>query len=142
MEQAPARANSEPARGPQLLTLSARTPAALVQAASRLGAHLAAAPYCNLADVAWTLASGRKAFAHRLAWVAGDAADATTQLRGDELAWTAARSRPARDIDVVFMFPGQGAVYPDMGRGLYASEPVFRQAIDDCRVEEHTSELQ
>src|SRR3546814_15880371 len=33
MEQAPARANSEPARGPQLLTLSARTPAALVQAA-------------------------------------------------------------------------------------------------------------
>src|SRR3546814_13791090 len=26
MEQAPARANSEPARGPQLLTLSARTP--------------------------------------------------------------------------------------------------------------------
>src|SRR3546814_6237297 len=85
MEQAPARANSEPARGPQLLTLSARTPAALVQAASRLGAHLAAAPDCNLADVAWTLASGRKAFAHRLALVAGDAADAATQLRGDEL---------------------------------------------------------
>src|SRR3546814_4275591 len=30
------------------------------------------------------------------------------------------------------MFPVQGAVYPGMGRGLYASEPVFRQAIDDC----------
>src|SRR3546814_17664796 len=93
---------------------------------------LAAAPDCNLADVAWTLASGRKAFAHRLALVAGDAADAATQLRGDELASTAARSRPARDSDVVFMFPGQGAVYPGMGRGLYASEPVFRQAIEDC----------
>src|SRR3546814_3642133 len=115
-----------------------------------------AAPDCNLADVAWTLASGRKAFAHRLALVAGDAADAATQLRGDELASTAARSRPARDSEVVFMFPGQGAVYPGMGRELYASEPVFRQAIDDCvdaladtsgfdaasRSEEHTSELQ
>src|SRR3546814_11005126 len=44
MEQAPARANSEPARGPQLLTLSARTPAALVQAASRPGAPLPPAP--------------------------------------------------------------------------------------------------
>src|SRR3546814_17286901 len=97
-------------------SLSARTPAALVQAAARLGAHLAAAPDCNLADVAWTLASGRKAFAHRLALVAGDAADAATQLRGDELASTAARSRPARDSDVVFMFPGQGAVYPEIGR--------------------------
>src|SRR3546814_7012289 len=94
--------------------------------------------------------------AHRLALMAGDAADAATQLRGDELASTAARSRPARDSDVVFMFPGQGAVYPGMGRGLYASEPVFRQAIDDCvdaladtsgfeaasRSAEHTSELQ
>src|SRR3546814_21901 len=91
-----------------------------------------AAPDCNLAGGDWTLASGRKAFAHRLALVAGDAADAATQLRGDELASTAARSRPARDSDVVFMFPGQGAVYPGMGRELYASEPVFRQAIDDC----------
>jgi amino acid adenylation domain-containing protein len=59
MEQAPARADSEPAQGPQLLVLSARTPAALAQAATRLGAHLAATPDGNLADVAWTLAVGR-----------------------------------------------------------------------------------
>src|SRR3546814_7760318 len=70
--------------------------------------------------------------AHRLALMAGDAADAATQLRGDELASTAARSRPARDSGVVFRFPGQGAVYPGMGRELYASEPVFRQSIDYC----------
>jgi acyl transferase domain-containing protein len=33
---------------------------------------------------------------------------------------------------VVFLFPGQGATYPGMGRGLYDSEPAFRAAFDDC----------
>ena len=30
------------------------------------------------------------------------------------------------------MFPGQGAQFINMGRGLYESETVFRQAIDTC----------
>src|SRR5690606_31367143 len=132
MEQAPARDASEPAQGPQLLVLSARTPAALAQAATRLGEHFAATPGINLADAAWTLAVGRRAFPHRLALVAADPADAAAQLRGSELAAGAARSRPVRDSDVVFMFPGQGAVYAGMGRELHAAEPVFRQAFDDC----------
>src|SRR5690606_14729206 len=132
MEQAPAREASEPAQGPQLLVLSARTPTALAQAATRLGEHFAATPGINLADAAWTLAVGRRAFPHRLALVAADPADAAAQLRGSELAAGAARSRPVRDSDVVFMFPGQGAVYAGMGRELHAAEPVFRQAFDDC----------
>src|SRR5690606_27418555 len=132
MEQAPARDASEPAQGPQLLVLSARTPAALAQAATRLGDHLAATPGINLADAAWTLAVGRKAFAHRVALVAADPADAVAQLHGGELAAQAARSRPVRNSDVVFMFPGQGAVYAGMGRELHAAEPAFRQAFDDC----------
>ena len=30
------------------------------------------------------------------------------------------------------MFPGQGAQYIDMGRGLYQTEEVFRTTIDRC----------
>ncbi|MBW3549723.1 MAG: amino acid adenylation domain-containing protein [Proteobacteria bacterium] len=132
LEEAPPAAQSEPAQGPQLLVLSARTPAALEHACTRLADHLETNPDVNLADVAWTLAIGRKAFAHRHAVVADNAGDAVGALRGKETAAAVSRSRPTRQSDVVFMFPGQGATYPGMGQDLYRTEPVFRAAIDEC----------
>ncbi|MFC3815765.1 amino acid adenylation domain-containing protein [Lysobacter sp. GCM10012299] len=132
MEEAPARDESDLAQGPQLLVLSARTPAALARSAERLAEQLGAAPQANLADVAWTLAVGRKAFAHRVCVVATDAAAAAESLRTTELNAAAMRSRPARSSEVVFMFPGQGSQYAGMGRGLYESEAAFRAAFDEC----------
>ncbi len=132
LEEAPQLPDSEPAQGPQLLLLSARTPAALGHACVRLGDHLDAQSEANLADVAWTLAVGRKAFAHRIALVADDVGSAIAALRHAETAAAATRSRPARQSDVVFMFPGQGATYAGMGRGLYDAEPAFRAAVDEC----------
>ncbi|MFC0679114.1 amino acid adenylation domain-containing protein [Lysobacter korlensis] len=61
LEEAPAPAPSEPAHGPQLLVLSARTPTALAQSCTRLADHLVNHTDANLADVAWTLAAGRRA---------------------------------------------------------------------------------
>ena len=36
----------------------------------------------------------------------------------------------ADSASLVFMFPGGGAHYPNMARGLYETEPVFRDVID------------
>ncbi|GLQ46115.1 hypothetical protein GCM10007862_11660 [Dyella lipolytica] len=132
MEEAPAPPASEPAVGPQTLILSARTASALGAMATRLADHLGAQPELNLADVVWTLAIGRKTFAHRLAVVADDARTAMTQLTNAQTTAAIARSRPAQASDVVFLFPGQGAQYAGMGRDLYASEPAFRAAFDAC----------
>ncbi|WP_342345560.1 amino acid adenylation domain-containing protein [Pseudoxanthomonas helianthi] len=132
MEEAPERAASDPAQGPQLLVLSARTPTALARAAANLALHLRADAEANLADVAWTLGAGRKAFAHRIAIVANDAADAAGRLDSPETAAAIARGRPARHGDVAFLFPGQGSQYAGMGRALYAGEPAFRDAFDAC----------
>jgi acyl transferase domain-containing protein len=127
VEEAPAREASDPAEGPQLLVLSARSPDALRASAKRLADHLAAVTESNLADVAYTLAVGRKAFAHRASVVAADAHAAIAALRELRVP-----EREARASEVVFMFPGQGAYYEGMGRALYESEPVFRDALDAC----------
>ena len=132
MEEAPLLPGSEAAAGPQLLTLSARTPAALARMALQLADHLEANPRINLADVAWTLAVGRKAFAHRIAVAAGDVPAAVAQLRSTDTAAAIARGRPAHAGEVAFLFPGQGSQYAGMGRELYAAEPHFRAAFDRC----------
>ena len=132
MEEAPSRPASESVSGTQLLVLSARTPHALGLAANQLAGYLEQAADTNLADVAWTLAAGRKAFAHRVAVVADSPDAAVMQLRGLETTASIARSKPVRASDVVFLFPGQGSQYAGMGRELYRSEPAFRQAFDAC----------
>jgi len=131
MQQPPAAAPSAaPARAEQLLVLSARTESGLDAAAERLRAHLERHPAQPLADVAWTLQQGRRGFAHRRAVVARSHAEAGRALADAARGVTgrAGSEAPA----VVFLFPGQGAQYAGMGRGVYEREPVFRAELDRC----------
>ncbi|MCB1054044.1 MAG: acyltransferase domain-containing protein, partial [Acidobacteria bacterium] len=127
LEEAPERAASM-AAGPELLLLSARSEAALDAAGERLRRHLEQHPQLDLASVAYTLQAGRRAFAHRRAVVVDDGADALAAL-GEPARWL---SRRTADRPVAFLFPGQGAQYPGMGRGLYEAGGVFRREIDRC----------
>ena len=150
LEQAPPAAAGEAAnRDEQLLVLSARDPRALDAAAERLAERLEAGaepqdehagraqagpqdgPVAEagaaLADVAWTLQTGRRAFDHRRAVVATDRRQAVERLRGSGSAVEGRRGEQPRAL---FLFPGQGAQYAGMGRGLYAGEATYRREID------------
>ena len=39
---------------------------------------------------------------------------------------------PSENPDVYFLFPGQGSQYPNMGREIYETEPIFRDTVDRC----------
>jgi amino acid adenylation domain-containing protein len=132
LEEPPERAPAGAGREWRLLALSARTPAALDQAAARLAAHLRAHPEQPLDDVAYTLAVGRKPFAHRRAVLARRGEDAAALLQSRAPGRTAEDRAPEGRRSVAFLFPGLGDQYVGMGRGLYETEPVFRAEIDRC----------
>jgi len=147
LEEAPETAPSAPRRPWHLLALSARTPAALDAATTRLAEHLrteqqgtgdrgqgtaGGAGEISLADVAHTLQSGRRELAHRRMLVVRDGEDAAALLeaRHPDRVVSGAVDDAARSV--AFMFPGVGDQYPQMARGLYESEPVFRAEVERC----------
>ena len=132
LQEAPQQEATTQQVGPQLLVVSARTPNALAIAAEQLAAHLDANPQINLADTAYTLANGRKAFAHRTCVVALTASKAAEALRNADSSVRPTGIIGAKPSGVIFMFPGQGAQYVAMGSTLYESKPAFRAAFDEC----------
>ncbi|MFK3979643.1 type I polyketide synthase [Micromonospora sp. NPDC050397] len=143
-----------------LLPLSARTGAALAESAARLRDRLQRDPVA-LADVAWTLQTGRAAFAHRAFVVCRDrdeAIRALTELHDRHQGIRALTEMHDRDegtsvlpdmaehpqapVDVssrtpqvAFLFPGRAGGHVGMAGELYLQEPVFRTAIDECAVQ-------
>ncbi|MCA9996435.1 MAG: aminotransferase class III-fold pyridoxal phosphate-dependent enzyme, partial [Anaerolineales bacterium] len=127
LEEAPEPQPSGSSRPRQLLLLSGKTETAVSNLSHQLADHLeAAAP--NLADTAYTLAVGRTDHAYRRAVVADGVETAVSALRQTAPASKAVEKNPP----VVFMFPGQGAQHVNMGRELYETEPIFREAVDAC----------
>jgi acyl transferase domain-containing protein len=132
LEEAPRREPSSDSRPCQLLLLSAKTMSALDAATERLAAYLRREPGAPLADVAYTLQVGRRAFVHRRAVVCRDAEDALGLIASrDPKRFLTAAPRP-RSRPVVFMFPGQGAQHLNMCAGLYRHEATFRAEVDRC----------
>jgi acyl transferase domain-containing protein len=132
LEAAPPCALSGPARDWQLLLLSARTESALEVATERLAAHLRAQPAVPLADVAYTLQVGRKAFEHRRVLVCADRQAAARALEERDPLGVFSSVLEVAQRPIAFMFPGLGDQYVDMGLGLYQTEPIFRAQIDRC----------
>ena len=128
LEEAPVAEASPPSRLKQLITLSAKTKSSLAEYAKNLAAHLTQNIDINIADVASTLARGRKAFSHRLALTCHSAQDAAETLRAEKFHL----SDDKNFSNAVFLFPGQGSQYAGMAKELYQDEPLFREIIDAC----------
>ncbi|AEV86938.1 putative type-I PKS [Actinoplanes sp. SE50] len=124
-----------PASGHWPLALSGTTPEALRAQAAALAERLRAAADLRPADVAYSLATGRTAFACRAVVLATDRAQAVTALDAvaagephpDVLTGTVPAGAPPR---AGFLFTGQGSQRHGMGRELYDAFPGFATAYD------------
>ena len=125
LESVPA-VNREPLGADNVVAwpLSAKTPQAVADQASRLRDHLLAHPDLAAADVAATLAR-RADFEHRAVVVGADRAELLAALANPETT-SAAPTGP------VFVFPGQGSQWVGMADGLLDVEPVFTAAAHEC----------
>ncbi|MGH3415160.1 MAG: type I polyketide synthase, partial [Actinocrinis sp.] len=111
----------------QLLPVSAADEAALRQHLSRLADGLGESA---LADVAFTLQSGRAEHEYRRAVIATDGAQAAARLA--EASGPPAVRRLKNTPRVAFLLPDAGEVSPALGVELYGSDPVFAEAVDAC----------
>ena len=123
------RRSSTSRRKHHLLPLFARNRGALDDASRRLAVFLRENPEADLADVSWTLITGRQRFSRGRILACRDREEAIALLESADPKRVHDHVR-ADSASLVFMLPGGGAHYPGMARGLYESEPVFRDIID------------
>ncbi|HED66456.1 MAG TPA: SDR family NAD(P)-dependent oxidoreductase [Planctomycetes bacterium] len=131
LEEAPDLGESGDSRPASLLVVSARSEAALEKATANLADALESGEI-KLADAAFTLQTGRKAFRHRRVVVARDTASAVEALRTLDKRSSATGATMQSRRPVTFLFSGQGSQYANMARGLYETEEVFRSELDRC----------
>ncbi|MGC5334049.1 type I polyketide synthase [Micromonospora sp. DT62] len=134
-EAVDARAADRPRAGVVPLLLSAVDAPALREQAARLGAHLAAHPELEPADVAHALATTRAVFGHRAVVLGRDTVGLTRaleSLRLGEATPATVTGTALRGGDPVLVFPGHGDPWPATAVELLDRSPEFAASIAAC----------
>lgn len=132
VEEAPDIGPSGESRPWQLLVLSAATPSALEKQTTNLVECLQESPDINLADVAYTLHVGRRAFNYRRTVLCQDVPDALKALSTMDPQQVHTQFQESKDRPVAFLFPPTAVLHVNVGRDLYDHEPTFREQVDLC----------
>jgi acyl transferase domain-containing protein/acyl carrier protein/phospholipid N-methyltransferase len=134
-EPPPPEQPRDSARPLHIVTASARSETALDNLAMAYASELSS-PDCPLEAAAHTANTGRAHLRRRIAVIAGSPEEAAQRLSlaaSKEHAAPVHRGvAPTKAPKIAFLFTGQGAQYVGMARSLYATQPVFRAALDRC----------
>ncbi|WP_425395471.1 SDR family NAD(P)-dependent oxidoreductase [Aeoliella sp.] len=120
-----------------VLKLSGRNAANLEQQAANLAEYMSDHPDAKLGELCYSANTGRSDFNFRAA-VACDSRESLDKALATLAAGKASPTVKRGQVKgiarpkVAMLFTGQGSQYPQMGLELYQTEPVFREAIDQC----------
>lgn len=132
LEEAPKKKDSSGTRKWHLVLLSAKTGSALDIMTDNFVKFLKNNPGIHMADAAYTLGVGRKGWRHRRMAVCSSRDDAINTLSTHHSPGNHSFLSRENNPPLIFMFPGQGSQYINMGLELYQKEPVFRETMDRC----------
>ena len=116
----------------KLICWSAKTESSLNNYAQKLGGYISQHADVNLNDVAYTLQSTRASFNFRRFMVVANNDELLAKLNTSHNDPSTSKNLKTEISGVVFMFPGQGSQYAEMGADLYRNEPVFANAVNEC----------
>ena len=129
LEEAPALDTTENTQQYKSLFLSAKSESALEKTKSNLHAFVQS-NVVNIDDLAYTYQVGRKSFNYR-----GTLTYKSREELLQKLVVEGSLQKRVCDEEnkpVIFMFPGQGNQYLNMGADLYKENTIFRQTVDYC----------
>ncbi|MBW4594598.1 MAG: SDR family NAD(P)-dependent oxidoreductase [Brasilonema angustatum HA4187-MV1] len=115
-----------------LFVLSAKTTTALQQLAQRYLDYLDTDSQQSLGEICYTLQTGRSHFPYRLGIVASSHQEVRQQLSSFIAKTYSGAINNKKTPKIAFLFSGQGSQYLGMGKELYQTQPIFRQALDRC----------
>lgn len=132
LTEAPALTEPTPSRPWQLLLLSAHTTTVLDAVTDNIAIYLRQNCHCDLADLAYTLQTGRNQHQYRSMVLCHTREEAIRMLTTHVTNQASTGIEEMKQHALTFMFPGLGDQYRGMTRQLYHTESVFRQAVDLC----------
>ncbi|HEU5058724.1 MAG TPA: beta-ketoacyl synthase N-terminal-like domain-containing protein, partial [Kofleriaceae bacterium] len=116
---------------PLILPLSARSPEALDELASRMADVIEQGDQ-PLQRLARSAAIHRAHHRHRLAWHGEDRAALVAALRKTRDGGLERLADPPEEQRLLFVYTGMGPQWFAMGRELAAAEPVYAAALEEC----------
>ncbi|SHJ71295.1 hybrid non-ribosomal peptide synthetase/type I polyketide synthase, partial [Aquimarina spongiae] len=112
-----------------IIAISAKSKEALETQKRTLAEFIKENRTFQLANVAYTLQTGRENLPFKAAFVCEEKSDLIEALGTNKFKEVTSYSKNQK---VFFAFPGQGMQYVDMGKGLRQKEPVFDAALTQC----------